>query len=94
MPHNFSSTDFVEQYYKVGEKEKGRALANILIEESEAKLMWISTLDRNQVKGASDEIGRSLIIFQQIGVTANAHLDYELFTRCSELMEKYYYLYR
>ena len=94
VPHNFSSTDFVEQYYKVGEKEKGRALANILIEESEAKLMWISTLDRNQVKGASDEIGRSLIIFQQIGVTANAHLDYELFTRCSELMEKYYYLYR
>ena len=94
VPHNFSSTDFVEQYYKVGEKEKGRALANILIEESEAKLMWISTLNRNQVKGASDEIGRSLIIFQQIGVTANAHLDYELFSRCSELMEKYYYLYR
>ena len=94
VPHNFSSTDFVEQYYKVGEKEKGRALANLLIEESEAKLMWISTLDRNQVKGASDEIGKSLIIFQQIGVTANAHLDYELFSRCSELMEKYYYLYR
>lgn len=94
VPHNFSSTDFVEQYYAVGEKEKGKALANILIDDSEAKLKWIATLDRNQARSASDEIGKSLIIFQQIGVTANEHLDYELFGRCSELMEKYYYLYR
>lgn len=94
VPHNFSSTDFVEQYYAVGEKEKGKALANILIDDSEAKLKWIATLDRNQARSASDEIGKSLIIFQQIGVTANEHLDYELFNRCSELMERYYYLYR
>jgi hypothetical protein len=94
VPHNFSSTDFVEQYYAVGEKEKGRALANIIIEDSEAKLKWIATLDRNQAKGASDEIGKSLLTFQQIGITANEHQDYELFGRCSELMEKYYYLYR
>ena len=94
VPHNFSSTDFVEQYYAVGEKEKGRALANIIIEDSEAKLKWIATLDRNQAKGASDEIGKSLLTFQQIGITANEHQDYELFGRCSELMEKFYYLYR
>ena len=94
VPHNFSSTDFVEQYYKVGEKEKGRELAEIIINDSEAKLKWISTLDKNQVSGASDEVGKSLICMQQIGITANEHLDYELFNRCSNLMEKYYYLYR
>ena len=94
VPHNFSSADFVQQYYEVGEKEKGRELANILIDDSEAKLKWISSLSKNHIAGASDEIGKSLIIMQQIGITANKHLDYELFNRCSELMERYYYLYR
>ena len=94
VPHNFSSTDFVEQYYAVGEKEKGRKLADIIMKDSEAKLKWIASLDRNKAKSASDEIGKNLIIFQQIGVVANEHKDYELFGRCSELMEKYYYLYR
>ena len=94
VPHNFSSADFVQQYYEVGEKEKGRELANILIDDSETKLKWISSLSKNHIAGASDEIGKSLIIMQQIGITANKHLDYELFNRCSELMERYYYLYR
>ena len=94
VPHNFSSTDFVEQYYAVGEKEKGRKLADIIMKDSEAKLKWIASLDRNKAKSASDEIGKNLIIFQQIGVVANEYKDYELFGRCSELMEKYYYLYR
>jgi hypothetical protein len=94
VPHNFSSTDFVEQYYAVGEKEKGRELANIIIEESEAKLQWISQLSKNQVAGASDEIGKSLLCAQQIGLTAKDYLDYEMLERCSSLMEKYYYLYR
>lgn len=94
IPHNFSSTDFVEQYYAVGENEKARELANIIVNESEAKLKWIAGLSKEQVSGASDEIGKSLICMQQIGITANEHQDYELFSRCSELMEKYYYLYR
>jgi hypothetical protein len=94
VPHNFSSTDFVEQYYNVGEKDKGKKLANTLINDSEAKLKWIAGLSQNHIAGASDEIGKSLIILQQIGITANKHLDYELFNRCSDLMEKYYYLYR
>jgi hypothetical protein len=94
VPHNFSSTDFVEQYYEVGEREKGKQLAKIIIDESESKLRWISSLDKNQVRGASDEIGRNLLSVQQIGITANNHLDYELYSRCSEILEKYYYLYR
>jgi hypothetical protein len=94
VPHNFSSTDFVEQYYEVGERDKGKQLAKIIIDESESKLRWISSLDKNQVRGASDEIGRNLLSVQQIGITANNHLDYELYSRCSEILEKYYYLYR
>ena len=94
VPHNFSSCDFVEQYYAVGEISKGKELANIILDESEAKLKWISTLSKNHVRGASDEIGRNLLSIQQIGITANTHLDYELFNRCSNLIDKYYYLYR
>ena len=94
VPHNFSSTDFVEQYYAVGEISKGKELANIILDESEAKLKWISTLSKNHVRGASDEIGRNLLSIQQIGITANNNLDYELFNRCSNLIDKYYYLYR
>jgi hypothetical protein len=94
VPHNFSSTDFVGQYYAVGEKNKGKELANVILEESEAKLQWISQLDKNHVNGAMDEIGKSLLCAQQIGITARDHNDYELLDRCTSLMEKYYYLYR
>lgn len=94
VPHNYISTDIVNQLYKVGNKKEGKELADLLIKEAEEKLKWLSGLTENQLKGATEEVGKNLLVFQQIGITAKEHLDYELLDRCSVLMERYYYLYR
>lgn len=66
VPHTYSSTDFVEFYYLIDQRDKALEFATQLAEDADAKLAWLTRLPRNKQMGATRELALNLACLQQL----------------------------
>ncbi|HOH95832.1 MAG TPA: DUF2723 domain-containing protein [Candidatus Enterocola sp.] len=82
VAHNYSSTSFVEYYYALGEKEKGRALAEEIASDARKNLQWLSQFKGQQRNSAMQDIAINLGALQNLTLISR---DYD-----AEAFDKYY----
>jgi hypothetical protein len=92
VPHNYSSTSFVEYYYKLGEKDKAQALADEIGARAADNLRWLNTLTLSQRRSASEEITRNLASIQRLALASEKY-NYADYIKYYEIMASYSALY-
>ncbi|MBP9151341.1 MAG: hypothetical protein KBF73_03580, partial [Flavobacteriales bacterium] len=93
IPLNFSAAGIVEGYYKVGEFEKGNAIALQLMDVYAQEIEYYTRLDRTQVSRLGNEPEIAMSVLQKLLILARVHKQDEVLAtieaRFDEIESKY-----
>ena len=92
VPHNYSSTSFVEYYYQLGERSKAQALADTIGATAEDNLRYLNTLTLAERRSASNEITRNLAAIQRLAFASEKYNTTD-YIKYYEIMSTYTQLY-
>ncbi len=87
IAYDYTTLPIVEDYYKLGEFEKGNAVANQLFENYNQQLTYFNTFPANLQKSINRDLQISLFVIQQLYALAHQYGQDDLTTKIEPVLQ-------